>query len=197
MVNGGEKRNVTMWNHRIFGLERMQRMAGTNDMATRVDFPLAARMVEDVLRETGGNGDPHIATQSQLCGLHMIKYDFIGRFERLEDDVAAVVRHLNRSDVDPRRVFRQGSAIHKTRAERRLRKAYDRATVAVVQRAYASDLRVPLNGIQYDLPDALQDLMGGSGDAAGAAADGGSGNDASDGSSGDGGLQRDSDRSGV
>ncbi|CAI5974000.1 unnamed protein product [Closterium sp. NIES-65] len=156
LVNGGEKHNVTLWNHRIFGRERLEQHGERVDVP--VGFKAAVRMVADIVRETGGNGDAHIATQAQLCGLHMIRYDEVGRFETLHDDVERVVTRLNRSHVDPAHIFKLGSQIHKTRAEQRMRAAYDKETIEIVRQAYAADFHVPLNHIDYDIPDVLRDI---------------------------------------
>ncbi|CAI7885390.1 unnamed protein product [Closterium sp. NIES-53] len=159
LVNGGEKHNVTLWNHRVFGRERLEQHGERMDVP--VGFKAAVRMVADIVRETGGNGDAHIATQAQLCGLHMIRYDEVGHFETLHDDVQRVVTRLNRSHVDPARIFKLGSQIHKTRAEQRMRAAYDKETIEIVRQAYASDFHVPLNHIDYDIPDVLRDIAEG------------------------------------
>ncbi|CAI5516744.1 unnamed protein product [Closterium sp. Naga37s-1] len=175
LVNGGEKHNVTLWNHRIFGRERLEQHGERVDVP--VGFKAAVRMVADIVRETGGNGDAHIATQAQLCGLHMIRYDEVGRFETLHDDVERVVTRLNRSHVDPARIFKLGSQTHKTRAEQRMRAAYDKCTdvwndrhdvrvlwqetIEIVRQAYAADFHVPLNHIDYDIPDVLRDIAEG------------------------------------
>ncbi|GJP68294.1 hypothetical protein CLOP_g25024 [Closterium sp. NIES-67] len=170
LVNGGEKHNVTLWNHRIFGRERLEQRGGRMDEP--VGFKEAVRMVADIVRETGGNGDAHIATQAQLCGLHMIRYDVVGRFESLQEDVQSVVARLNRSDVDPAQVFKLGSQIHKTRAEQRMRAAYDKETIEIVRQAYDADFHVPLNHIDYDIPDVLQDIAEGREEGAQGAAHG-------------------------
>ncbi|CAI5515173.1 unnamed protein product [Closterium sp. Naga37s-1] len=164
LVNGGEKHNVTLWNHRVFGRERLEQHGERMDVP--VGFKAAVRMVADIVRETGGNGDAHIATQAQLCGLHMIRYDEVGLFETLHDDVRRVVTRLNRSQVDPARIFKLGSQIHKTRAEQRMRAAYDKETIEIVRQAYAADFHVPLNHIDYDIPDVLRDIAEGKGEGA-------------------------------
>ncbi|GJP47504.1 hypothetical protein CLOM_g6691 [Closterium sp. NIES-68] len=102
----------------------------------------------------------------------MIRYDVVGRFESLQEDVQSVVARLNRSDVDPAQVFKLGSQIHKTRAEQRMRAAYDKETIEIVRQAYDADFHVPLNHIDYDIPDVLQDIAEGREEGAQGAAHG-------------------------
>ncbi|GJP39851.1 hypothetical protein CLOM_g24185 [Closterium sp. NIES-68] len=158
LVNGGESRNVTMWNELIFGRDRLQRWG--LEPSSSVSFKVAAHMAAEILRETGGNGDHHIASQLQLCGLDMMKYDIVGRYENLQEDVQRVVTRLNRSTERAMEIFKLGSQFHKTRAEQRMRAAFDKETIKLVESAYAVDFDVPLNNIRYSVPDVLQDTVG-------------------------------------
>ncbi|CAI5953432.1 unnamed protein product [Closterium sp. NIES-64] len=115
LANGGESRNVSMWNERHgFAVN------------STVSFKDSARLVAEILRETGGNGDKHIATQTQLCGLDMIKYNIAGKYETLQEDMLQVVSRLNRSTENAMKIIKLGSEFHKTRAEQRMRAAYDK-----------------------------------------------------------------------
>lgn len=59
--------------------------------------------------------------QVDVCGLDFIKYDFVGRFENMDSDVAHVLKRLGR----PRgSAFELGKNAHPTAASARLAAMY-------------------------------------------------------------------------
>ncbi|GJP85608.1 hypothetical protein CLOP_g15712 [Closterium sp. NIES-67] len=97
--------------------------------------------------------DNHIAPQSLLCGLDHIKYDFVGRFERMERDVAALLALLGRDAGD---AFAFGKSVHPTNSSSRLLEMFkDKETYMRVKRVYSIDMHSSLNNIHYKPPAEL------------------------------------------
>ncbi|CAI7793368.1 unnamed protein product [Closterium sp. NIES-54] len=100
--------------------------------------------------------DPHVRPQIDLCKLDAIRYDFIGRFENLEEDVAKVMRHFGEEEKNP---FHDAHWAHPTNASARLLELYDKSAYEDATITYNSEFSVPLNGLEYRPPQALADMF--------------------------------------
>ncbi|GJP34520.1 hypothetical protein CLOM_g18958 [Closterium sp. NIES-68] len=143
------------WNLNFFGhlayFRQMNNRTGGN-----FTFPEFVRLVEYGMRfDRRKNMDNHLAPQSLLCGLDRIKYDFVGRFENMEEDVKHIMRRLGREPGD---AFDFGKKIHPTKSRDQMLKLYsDAATYFKVKSTYRSDMDEPFNGIHYDPPPELSE----------------------------------------
>lgn len=88
--------------------------------------------------------------------MNSIKYDFVGKFENLQDDVKKVAARYGGQHVD---VFNFGRNAHYTNATGRLAKVYDQDSYNAVKRIYAQDFYVGLNNITHETPEVLQRLF--------------------------------------
>lgn len=92
----------------------------------------------DFLRFLGDGGartDPHWAPQTDLMLLPMARFDFVGRLERLEADLASVVDRIF-SPATPLAMRRAGP---RTDSHRTLPDAYSAEGIEIVNRVYAAD----------------------------------------------------------
>lgn len=92
----------------------------------------------DFLRFLGAGGalsDAHWAPQSDLMLLPMARFDFVGKLERLEADLAFVVDRVFASDA-PLQLRRAGP---RTDSHRSLAGAYTPEGLEIVNRVYAAD----------------------------------------------------------
>ena len=94
----------------------------------------------------------HWASQSELCALHQLRYDFVGRHDELRHDTLALEGLLGVRATPP-----SGSQYGwdgNRNASRLLDRFYKtRAMVARVGALFRADLSVPLNGIQFRAKD--------------------------------------------
>ncbi|CAI7783130.1 unnamed protein product [Closterium sp. NIES-54] len=95
-----------------------------------------------------------------LCGLNHIKYDVVGRFEHMQQDVQAVLSTLSEPAMaeeerggkveDP---FAAGKGVHFTNSSNRVfDMIQDKETYLRVKRIYAMDMHSTLNDLHYDPP---------------------------------------------
>ncbi|CAI5482475.1 unnamed protein product [Closterium sp. Yama58-4] len=145
------------WNQEFFGTAKRILDLLKDPVTDLVSFPDFIRLL-DHLRRTRVKTDRHISRQVDICGLAHVQYDFVGRFEHLEEDVRRVTARFNDSHLD---IFNFGKSVHATNSEAQLARLYDRDTVLTVSRIFKSDLNVPLNNITYDMPDILRKLVEG------------------------------------
>ncbi|CAI7786965.1 unnamed protein product [Closterium sp. NIES-53] len=145
------------WNQEFFGTAKRILDLLKDPATDLVSFPDFIRLL-DHLRRTRVKTDRHISRQVDICGLAHVQYDFVGRFEHLEEDVRRVTARFNDSHLD---IFNFGKSVHATNSEAQLARLYDRDTVLTVSRIFKSDLNVPLNNITYDMPDILRKLVEG------------------------------------
>ncbi|CAI5472585.1 unnamed protein product [Closterium sp. Yama58-4] len=104
--------------------------------------------------------DVHIVPQTLLCALDRIKYDFVGRFESMDEDVMTLMRRFGREPGD---AFSFGKKLQKTKSRGRLSDAFaNKRTFDTVSHVYSLDLNNTLNGIMYEPPDELKEMYGGS-----------------------------------
>ncbi|CAI5511344.1 unnamed protein product [Closterium sp. Naga37s-1] len=126
-----------------------------------VSFKEFARLVEEARRMDDLVAmDNHLAPQTFLCGLNHIKYDVVGRFEHMQQDVQAVLSALGKPAVaeeerggkveDP---FAAGKGVHFTNSSNRVfDMIQDKETYLRVKRIYAMDMHSTLNDLHYDPP---------------------------------------------
>ncbi|CAI5980737.1 unnamed protein product [Closterium sp. NIES-64] len=131
------------WNHAFFRLIRAQWEAvkKEDDLVSFHDF---VKLVGLVFKERRWHMDRHIALQRDVCALGLIKYDFVGRFESLEEDAKYVVNRFGGDHLD---IFNFGVNAHQTRADEKLVKMYDKETYERVKKLYALDLEIPFNNL--------------------------------------------------
>ncbi|CAI5504771.1 unnamed protein product, partial [Closterium sp. Naga37s-1] len=141
------------WNHAFFRLIRAQWEAvkKEDDLVSFHDF---VKLVGLVFKERRWHMDRHIALQRDVCALGLIKYDFVGRFESLEEDAKYVVNRFGGDHLD---IFNFGVNAHQTRADEKLVKMYDKETYERVKKLYALDLEIPFNNVSHTIPKPLFD----------------------------------------
>ncbi|CAI7761957.1 unnamed protein product [Closterium sp. NIES-53] len=93
-ASGSEERILKgrqQWNMLFFGRVPKLLAQLANPVSHLLSFRDFVYLIERVPKDWL---EPHIAPQARLCGLHHIKYDFVGRLESLERDAATVLHHL-------------------------------------------------------------------------------------------------------
>ena len=96
----------------------------------------------------------HWASQSELCGLHALRYDFVGRHEELPREAVALGSLLG-IDATPPRGALYGWEGNRN-ASRLLPRYYrSRSLVRRVARLYAEDVSAPLNGVSFSAREAF------------------------------------------
>ncbi|GJP52459.1 hypothetical protein CLOM_g11571 [Closterium sp. NIES-68] len=153
-VNGGPPFGRQFWNNMFFrGITPYRRLVeqqGGKDLFGFSDFAYLLRSVEERLRSYM---ESHVQPQMDVCRFDAIKFDFIGRFENLDADVAEVLHRLNKTDASG--AFSIGLNAHRTNAEDKLASLYDERAFDDASHLYASDFNIPLNNIAYDVPEGL------------------------------------------
>ncbi|CAI5481556.1 unnamed protein product [Closterium sp. Yama58-4] len=139
------------WNNAFFRLIRPQWEAvqKEDDLVSFHDF---VKLVGVVFKERRWHMDRHIGLQRDVCALGHIKYDFVGRFESLEEDAKYVVNRFGGDHLD---IFNFGVNAHQTRSDEKLVKMYDKETYERVKKIYALDLEIPFNNISHAIPTPL------------------------------------------
>ncbi|CAI7899171.1 unnamed protein product, partial [Closterium sp. NIES-53] len=110
------------WNQEFFGTAKRILDLLKDPATDLVSFPDFIRLL-DHLRRTRVKTDRHISRQVDICGLAHVQYDFVGRFEHLEEDVRRVTARFNDSHLD---IFNFGKSVHATNSEAQLARLYDR-----------------------------------------------------------------------
>ncbi|CAI7834837.1 unnamed protein product [Closterium sp. NIES-53] len=143
------------WNEQFFKYIRphWEKVKGKDDL---VSFPDFVKLVAKLMQNHRWRMDRHIASQSDICFMDKIKYDFVGRFENLEEDAKYVVNRFGGDHLD---IFNFGVNAHQTRADKKLAKKYDKETYELVKRVFARDLHIPLNNITQQAPSVLVDMF--------------------------------------
>jgi hypothetical protein len=93
------------------------------------------RFLEIVREQRPSQMDVHWAPQTYLLSLGRVAYDFLGRVERLETDLASVLARRGMSLPDTRRNTRW----HATGARGRLHQSYGAQEIKLVREIYAED----------------------------------------------------------
>lgn len=90
----------------------------------------------------------HWASQSELCGLHALRYDFVGRHEDLRRDALAL-GSLLRLDATPPSGASYGWEGNRNASRLLARHFRSRALVRRVANIYRDDVNAPLNGVAF------------------------------------------------
>ncbi|CAI7798477.1 unnamed protein product [Closterium sp. NIES-54] len=145
------------WNERFFRFVRPQfeLLKGEDDL---VSFPDFMRLVALMKKNFRWKMDRHVAPQVDVCFMQMIKYDFVGRFENLEEDAKYVVNRFGGDHLD---IFNFGVNAHQTRADTKLVKKYTKDAYELVKEVYAQDFFIPLNNITQTAPSVLSQIFEG------------------------------------
>ncbi|GJP39768.1 hypothetical protein CLOM_g24109 [Closterium sp. NIES-68] len=102
--------------------------------------------------------DVHIVPQTLLCALDRIKYDFVGRFESMDEDVMTLMKRFGREPGD---AFSFGKKLQKTKSKGRMREMFaKKETFDMVRHVYSLDMNNTLNGVVYEPPDELKEMYG-------------------------------------
>ncbi|CAI5481553.1 unnamed protein product [Closterium sp. Yama58-4] len=145
------------WNERFFRFVRPQ-FELLKDEDDLVSFPDFMRLVALMKKNFRWKMDRHIAPQVDVCFMQMIKYDFVGRFESLEEDAKYVVNRFGGDHLD---IFNFGVNAHQTRADTKLVKKYTKEAYELVKEVYAQDFFIPLNNITQTAPPVLSQIFEG------------------------------------
>ncbi|GJP33706.1 hypothetical protein CLOM_g18228 [Closterium sp. NIES-68] len=143
------------WNEAFFKYIRPQ-WEKVKDTKGLVTFPNFVKLVGELMKRHRWRMDRHIASQSDICFMDKIKYDFVGRFENLEEDAKYVVNRFGGDHLD---IFNFGVNAHFTNADSKLAKKYDKETYELVKKIFARDLHIPLNNITQAAPVVLVDMF--------------------------------------
>ncbi|CAI5944023.1 unnamed protein product, partial [Closterium sp. NIES-64] len=153
-VGGGPPHDREYWNARFFhNIAPYRQLLDRNNGSDLFDFPDFVELTWHMEKNKRCIMDPHIMPEADVCELHRIKYDYVGRFENYEHDVAEV---LSRFGKDANDAFSIGRGVHPTDASDKTVKLYNKKALGLVASMYKSDLDVPLNGIHYDVPANLR-----------------------------------------
>eukprot|EP00475_Leptophrys_vorax_P005164 TRINITY_DN13113_c0_g2_i2.p1 TRINITY_DN13113_c0_g2~~TRINITY_DN13113_c0_g2_i2.p1 ORF type:complete len:140 (+),score=21.22 TRINITY_DN13113_c0_g2_i2:112-531(+) len=139
-----------MFFRRIKPFRRLVKAKG-DDFFTFAEFTSLLRQVLEEKRETM---ESHVQPQADVCRLDAIKFDFVGQFERLADDVASIMGRLNQT-LEGSSAFSVSKSAHPTNATNKLRELYDEVSFKEASQLYAMDISIPLNGIHYEPPPEL------------------------------------------
>ncbi|GJP86035.1 hypothetical protein CLOP_g16102 [Closterium sp. NIES-67] len=145
------------WNERFFRFIKPQ-FDLLKDEDDLVSFPDFMRLVAMLKKNYRWKMDRHIAPQVDVCFMQMIKYDFVGRFENLEEDAKYVVNRFGGDHLD---IFNFGVNAHQTKADSKLVKKYTKDAYELVKEVYAQDFFIPLNNITQTAPPVLSQIFEG------------------------------------
>ena len=95
----------------------------------------------------------HWAPQSELCGLHALRFDFVGYHADIARDAQGLEAFIGFSATPP--TGTQYGWEGNRNSSRLLRQYYTRSLVQRVGRLFKSDLSVPLNGVTFSAKDVL------------------------------------------
>ncbi|GJP48616.1 hypothetical protein CLOM_g7907 [Closterium sp. NIES-68] len=153
-VGGGPPHDRAYWNARFFhSIAPYRQLVDRQNGSDLFDFPDFVELTWHMEKSRRCIMDPHIMPEADVCELHRIKYDYVGRFENYEHDVAEVMRRFGKDAMD---AFSIGRGVHPTDASDKTVKLYNKKALALVASVYKSDLDIPLNGIHYDVPTNLK-----------------------------------------
>jgi len=113
------------------------------DLAQPVSFTEFLTAIE---RQEPKERNIHFGVQSHQTLHGLVPFDFVGRFERLDEDVAA----LQQAIPALRRARFRAADAHRTNAGEHVRAYYDRIAVRLVRRIYEADFEI--YGYDRELP---------------------------------------------
>ncbi|CAI5507242.1 unnamed protein product [Closterium sp. Naga37s-1] len=106
-----------------------------NDLFSFGEFAWLLRLMREQRR---GRMESHVQPQIDACRFDKIRFDFVGRFENLAEDVGAVLRRLNRTVGESYRAVGELGALksskdaHPTNAGSKLLELYDEVSGTMV-----------------------------------------------------------------
>ncbi|CAI7823905.1 unnamed protein product [Closterium sp. NIES-53] len=126
-VAGGYPHDRTYWNERFFaGLQAYNELMKSQNGSDFIPFSTFMSFLQMQATRYVARMDPHVRPQINLCKLNSIRYDFIGRFENLEEDVAKVMQQFGKEGKD---AFNIGHGAHPTNASDKLLELYDQVSL--------------------------------------------------------------------
>ncbi|CAI5463243.1 unnamed protein product [Closterium sp. Yama58-4] len=152
-TNEGDAR--LYWADAMFGKTKQLKKMLKSHPRGEFSFAEFLVLVEEALKGDADKIENHIDKQVDLCALDSVHYDFVGRFENMTADVAAVMRQLNTSDLG---IFQKGKSLQLTGADQRSAQLYDKDSLERARRIYSDDMSIPFNAIRYDIPEALKQV---------------------------------------
>ncbi|CAI5492681.1 unnamed protein product [Closterium sp. Naga37s-1] len=152
-TNEGDAR--LYWADAMFGQTKQLKKMLKEHPTSEFSFAEYLVLVEEALKGDADTIENHIDKQIDLCALDRVHYDFVGRFENMSADVAAVMRQLNTSDLG---IFQKGKSLQLTGADQRSAQLYDKDSLERANRIYSDDMSIPFNAIRYDIPEALKQV---------------------------------------
>ncbi|GJP48615.1 hypothetical protein CLOM_g7906 [Closterium sp. NIES-68] len=159
-VGGGPPYSRQFWNKMFFRkfipFRRLVKAKKGEDLFTFGEFAWLLRQMGEQRR---GRMESHVQPQNDVCRFNKIRFDFVGRFENLAEDVGKVLQRLNRT-VGASGAFKISKDAHPTNAGAKLLELYDEQSFKEGSLLYAMDMEIPLNGIHFEPPDSLVDKFG-------------------------------------
>ncbi|CAI5497880.1 unnamed protein product, partial [Closterium sp. Naga37s-1] len=122
-TNEGDAR--LYWADAMFGQTKLLKKMLKEHPTGEFSFAEYLVLVEEALKGDADKIENHIDKQIDLCALDRVHYDFVGRFENMSADVAAVMRQLNTSDLG---IFQKGKSLQLTGADQRSAQLYDKVS---------------------------------------------------------------------
>ncbi|CAI5464859.1 unnamed protein product [Closterium sp. Yama58-4] len=167
-VAWADPKDRLQWNKRLFGWKGARLLQIAPERADyNMTFSTFITLALATVSKHRADMEPHIAPQADVCDLDSVKYDYVGRFEQLEEGVEYVMNHLGTS---PLKAFGVGKEAHRTDADAHLRGMYTNEIYEMVKGLYASDFNIPLNVEQQNASAADFQSYNGLGDQQEAAA---------------------------
>ncbi|CAI6006722.1 unnamed protein product [Closterium sp. NIES-65] len=124
-VGGGPPYSRQFWNKMFFRkfipFRRLVKAKKGDDLFTLGEFAWLLRQMREQRR---GRMESHVQPQIDACRFDKIRFDFVGRFENLAEDVGLVLQRLNRT-VGESGAFKISKDAHPTNAGSKLLELYD------------------------------------------------------------------------
>jgi hypothetical protein len=147
------RRNQEFWFRTLF---RKQHPGGNLTFGQFIEYTVASS------KEAHRMND-HVATQTDNCNLKDIKFDFVGHFESLGDDLerlwGLMSKRLGRNLTINQDLVEKGHSFHLTKSDNKLLEFYNAELVKQVAELYAVDMDNRLNGVHYEVPPPLQAMV--------------------------------------
>ncbi|CAI5519551.1 unnamed protein product [Closterium sp. Naga37s-1] len=159
-VGGGPPYSRQFWNKMFFRkfvpFRRLVNAKQGNDSFSFGEFAWLLRLMREQRR---ARMESHVQPQIDACRFDKIRFDFVGRFENLAEDVGVVLQRLNRT-VGDSGAFNISKDAHPTNAGSKLLELYDEQSYEEGSLLYSMDMDIPLNGIHFEPPPELMHKFG-------------------------------------
>ncbi|GJP42346.1 hypothetical protein CLOM_g1920 [Closterium sp. NIES-68] len=158
-VNGGPPQGRAFWNKRFFhGTRPFQWLVEHQNGSDLLQFADFVGLLRTMFKRRRRTMDPHVAPQVDVCRLNDIRFDFVGHFENLAEDVPVVMQRLNRTITSE--AFSIGKSAHPTNARDKFLDLFDQRAYDEAVEFLSIDMTVPLNNISFSPPPRLLELFG-------------------------------------